>query len=58
MVRLTGYPLAAERGGWCDDCALPSLLTVTCAVEIDGKPWQLVTVACCTECLTEQEIHP
>ena len=53
IVRLTAHPIGVQTGDWCDRCALPSVVTVTAACEIDHKPWQVITCSLCTECMEE-----
>jgi hypothetical protein len=41
---------AAQTGGWCWECSLPSVVTIALALEIDGVEETVVRYEVCTAC--------
>jgi hypothetical protein len=47
LERLTDEPVA---GGWCDDCALPSLLSVDLVLSLNEQLYSVIRVSRCANC--------
>ena len=59
VIRLEGHVIDVEYGGWCDGCALPSIVTITVALvfSADLSPFGLPQRwAGCTDCGTEHRV--
>lgn len=42
--------LGDETGLWCPHCSLPSAIARHVAVEINDRPFQIVSAAVCMDC--------
>lgn len=53
VVELDFEPLTEHTTGlWCDRCLLPSAVSLTGVITVDGKPWCIQTYVGCSECET------
>jgi hypothetical protein len=39
-----------EKGVWCDECLLPSAVSVSCVLGIAGFPFGKMTITACMDC--------
>ena len=49
-VMLLATILDAVSGEWCEACKAPSVVRGNAALELAGRPWQVVSVSECSEC--------